>query len=223
MAVKVIPRKRHDKPINKVNRMIYNEINNLIKLRGCEHVAQLHEIISPSSDPDNVYLVMEYLGGHSLRDLISAVSHEPLPIRQHKAHAIIRDIAAALLECHKHDIVHGDVKPDNIIYSENHEKYKLVDFGSSRELNQHTHSCVLDAATLAYAAPEVLMYHSEPVTLAYDMWSLGKITQDLMNITFNGQMNKTIKTIMDVTLVKDPSQRASAEQVLDILVTSTSH
>ena len=215
MAVKLMPVKRHDKPMFKVNRMIQSEINNMIKLRGCNHIAHLHDVVA--QDDDNIYLVMEYLGGHSLHDLITAVSHEPIPIKPTKACNIVRDVAKALHECHIHDIVHGDVKPDNIIHSVQQDIYKLVDFGSSCELNDFTHSCVLDATTYAYAAPEILLYQSEPVTPAFDMWSLGKTTQDVINVTIKGQSDATLNKLVNITLVKDPKQRATAEQVLDLL------
>ena len=72
---------------------------------------------------------MEHIKGKSLRDAVKDRGH--LPYNQ--SIEILRQIAFALDYAHEHNVVHGDIKPLNIMVQGN-GRIKLVDFGISRSI-----------------------------------------------------------------------------------------
>lgn len=79
------------------------------------------------------YIVMEYVEGHTLKELID--QNGPLPVRT--AIGITCQILDALTVAHQHGIIHRDVKPQNVIVTDR-GKAKLTDFGIAREANAST-------------------------------------------------------------------------------------
>ena len=82
---------------------------------------------------DLPYIVMEYVEGHTLKDLID--QNGPLPIRT--AIGITCQLLDALSVAHEYGIIHRDVKPQNVIVTDR-GKAKLTDFGIAREANATT-------------------------------------------------------------------------------------
>lgn len=87
------------------------------------------------------------------------------------------DICTALEVCEQNNIVHRDIKPDNIFISKFGE-YKLGDFGIARKL-EATQANLSRKGTLNYMAPEV--YKSESYGSSVDIYSLGCVLYTLMN------------------------------------------
>ena len=86
------------------------------------------------------------------------------------------DICEALKVCHKRDIIHRDIKPDNIFLSDA-GIWKLGDFGIARTM-EHTTKAT-KAGTYNYLAPEV--YHGEKYGKQVDIYSLGMVLYWLLN------------------------------------------
>ena len=110
------------------------------------------------------YLVMEYLRGGSLRQLLD--SRGPLPWSE--AVGYILPVADALARAHREGILHRDVKPANILLTADGEP-KLSDFGIST-LRQST--ATQRAFTLAHAAPESFADGSDRRDHRSDLYSL---------------------------------------------------
>ena len=87
------------------------------------------------------------------------------------------DICSALEVCEQNNIVHRDIKPDNIFISRFGE-YKLGDFGIAKKL-EATQANLSRKGTLNYMAPEV--YRSEPYGSNVDIYSLGLVLYTLLN------------------------------------------
>ncbi len=87
------------------------------------------------------------------------------------------DICEALSLCEKQNIIHRDIKPDNIFISENGD-YKLGDFGIARTASK-TMSNMSRKGTPNYMAPEI--YKNEPYNQSVDIYSLGIVLYQLMN------------------------------------------
>lgn len=119
-------------------------------------------------EPDgNIYLVMRWLRGGSLRDLLR---HGPLPF---DTTARIADhIGEALAVAHQAGIIHRDLKPDNILFDERQNAY-LTDFGIAKETFNPIHITTTGRVpiTPAYAAPE--HFAGQPVTPLTDIYSFG--------------------------------------------------
>lgn len=80
-----------------------------------------------------------------------------------------RDLASALVYCEKKNIIHRDIKPDNIMVSEDGD-FKLVDFGIARNMEKAT-AASTKAGSYPYMAPEV--QNKKPYGMNVDIYSLG--------------------------------------------------
>jgi hypothetical protein len=116
-------------------------------------------------DESGPFLAMELVGG---RDLSDRLEDGPLP------HVDVVDTALqlvdALRECLQFDIIHGDIKPSNVLQTES-GAVKLSDFGLATRLSQVEDSPRGLAGSPDYMAPELA--DGRPPTVASDMYSLG--------------------------------------------------
>lgn len=117
------------------------------------------------------YLVMEYVNG---RSLLQVLSESPIPWP--RACAWAADLATALGRAHYAGIIHGDVKPANIMITEEGE-VKLSDFGIARFATQVSGSGRI-LGTPAYLAPEQIM--GEPHSTRSDLFSLGIVLYQML-------------------------------------------
>jgi serine/threonine protein kinase len=123
-------------------------------------------------EQENVaYLVMEYVAGKTLQQVL-AESTLPVP----RACAWAADLAGALGRAHKAGIIHGDVKPANILVTED-GNVKLGDFGIARFATQVSGSGRL-MGTPAYLSPEQIM--GETQNTRSDLFSLGIVLYQMM-------------------------------------------
>ncbi len=121
-------------------------------------------------------LEMEYMDGGSLADLLAA-EHPPTPAR---CSEIATEIARGLASAHAAGIVHGDVKPGNVLLDAA-GLVKLADFGLGRLLRDPGLATSTRAdlqGTPRYMAPEVLM--GRRAGMAADVWSFGVLLQHLL-------------------------------------------
>src|SRR5215210_2056576 len=120
---------------------------------------------------DRYFLVMEWVEGTTLADLLATAAGAGLPLPD-VVHSL-GQVAEALDHLHRHrpPVVHGDVKPANVIVTPD-GKAVLVDFGISRRehAGERLHPTLAPAGTAGYAAPEVAAGHSP--TPAADVFSL---------------------------------------------------
>lgn len=133
------------------------------------------------------YLVMQYVAGGNLADLLRA---NPSGLPEERVGALLKDILAGLGAAHERGIIHRDIKPQNILLAED-GRALLTDFGLScgeplpdamRSVMQST-SLALDqgqtlAGTLAYMAPEVL--EGQTPTPAADVYSVGVLLFEML-------------------------------------------
>jgi serine/threonine protein kinase len=95
-------------------------------LRQLNHpnIITIHQMVE---EDNQHYLVMEYIPGGSLRDLIESIPQIPLE----QVLNITLDLADALTRAHRLDIIHRDIKPENILIAEDGTP-RLTDFGLAR-------------------------------------------------------------------------------------------
>src|SRR5262249_35529395 len=132
-------------------------------------------------DSEYLYLVMEYAPDGSLNDAIRGRGPHPLalPLSANLAADIIHQIAAALQYTHGRGIVHGDVKPGNVLVetvSDDRRRLLLADFGVAREM-EATAQWSSVAGTVAYMAPEQFSGRFSP---ASDQYALGIVAYQLL-------------------------------------------
>jgi len=112
------------------------------------------------------FLIMEYVEGETLEKVLATA---PIPLK--KAAAWGGDLASALAQAHTAQIIHGDVKPANILVTRDGH-VKLGDFGIARYATQVSRSGDLKG-TPAYLAPEQILDHAQDARS--DLFSLGII------------------------------------------------
>jgi eukaryotic-like serine/threonine-protein kinase len=133
-------------------------------------IMTLHDmgIDEPTQTP---YLVMEYLEGQPL-DRILEKGSIPFP----KACAWVAEIACALGVAHRKGVIHGDVKPANVLIT-NDGRVKLMDFGMARLASHDTGASPL-LGTPAYWCPEQIL--GKPQDSRSDLFSLGVVLYEMV-------------------------------------------
>ncbi|MFZ2173400.1 MAG: tetratricopeptide repeat protein [Rhodococcus sp. (in: high G+C Gram-positive bacteria)] len=110
------------------------------------------------------YIVMEYVGGHSLRDILSTHARpERLPIEQ--AIGYVLEILPALAYLHSTGLVYNDLKPDNVMVTE--DALKLIDLGAVSGIEDYGYLY----GTPGYQAPEII---KTGPTVASDIYTVGR-------------------------------------------------
>ena len=120
------------------------------------HIVRVHEF---DRDGDTAFFTMELLNGALLSRVLNARHSAALP-RAH-ALAIIRDAGAALAHAHSRGVVHGDVNPQNIFFT-NEGELRVLDFGAAHSMRRtgwsadDASSVGPPVATLGYASCQLL-------------------------------------------------------------------
>ena len=118
------------------------------------------------------YIVMEFIQGHSLQTVL-----EEGPVSLNTALQIVADMAAGLVAVHARGILHGDVKPGNILIGED-GRPRLADFGFSRPIVDRESRSV--PGTAAYMAPEQARNDADQLDVRADIFGLGAVFYELL-------------------------------------------
>ena len=182
-------------------------------------------------DDKYFYLVMELCEGGELFERIVSKKH----LEEKDAAEILFKLTHAISHCHSRGIVHRDIKAENILFeikTKSKNDVKIIDFGLARKKVTHNlHSIV---GTPGYVAPEVL---EGTYDRKCDIWALGVLLyvmlygkypfdDDNKAVLFEKMKTKELRydrrevsqeaiELMRQMLVKDPSKRPEAKEILD--------
>ncbi|WDZ83731.1 protein kinase domain-containing protein [Micromonospora cathayae] len=195
------------------------------------------EFLAADLDHDPPYLVVEYIDGPGLDEVVA----ERGPLRSGALHSLAVGVATALTGIHGAGIIHRDLKPDNVLLPPGSPK--VIDFGIARPFeatSRHTRPDVM-VGTVPYMAPERFSdRQATPVTAAVDVFAWGCV------ITFAGtgrtpfEADSTSATAARIltqppnldglpetllepvrrALAKDPADRPTAPELLAMLLGS---
>ncbi|XP_047449957.1 MAP/microtubule affinity-regulating kinase 4 isoform X2 [Mugil cephalus] len=203
---------------------LFREVR-IMKTLNHPNIVQLFEVIETEK---TLYLIMEYASGGEVFDYL--VAHGRM--KEKEARAKFRQIVSAVHYCHQKNIVHRDLKAENLLLDAD-SNIKIADFGFS---NEFTAGSKLDTfcGSPPYAAPELFQgkkYDGPEV----DIWSLGVILYTLVSgsLPFDGQNLKELRErvlrgkyrvpfymstdcegILRRFLVLNPTKRCSLEQIM---------
>lgn len=128
---------------------------NIVRFQGMHH------------NKHHVFIQMELLKGGTLATLLKRRR-----LSDQEAACILRGILSAVSYLHSREILHRDLKPDNVMFlTEDLNSVKIADFGLSAKFGQHIFAKTFEdmCGTVAFMAPEQIMHrnYSKPV----DIWS----------------------------------------------------
>lgn len=157
-------------------------------------------------------------------------------LKENDAWKLIADVASGLAYLHSRDLIHQDIKPDNILIDDN-GNYLITDFGISVKARSTLRKSMSNASsgggTTAYMAPERFSKDPQPLKSS-DIWSLGATVYELITgrlpfgevgggmqlsgasvPTINVSISPTLRKTILRMLSEEPGQRPSASVLAD--------
>lgn len=199
----------------------------IMKMLNHPNIVNLIEVID-DPETDHFYMVLEYVEGK----WVFEGAGPPDGLGENVSRRYLRDIVSGLMYLHAHHIVHGDIKPDNLLVTAT-GTVKIGDFSVSQVFEDEKDELRRSPGTPVFTAPECclgLTYHGK----AADTWAvgvtlycmilgqypfLGDTLQDTYDKIVNDPlrlpkgMNPLLKNLLEGLLCKDPAQRLTLEQV----------
>ncbi|KAL1411094.1 Serine/threonine-protein kinase [Vanrija albida] len=233
-AVKIVPRHRDDPKSSSHSGKSKDESKEIRTVREASISLLLHHpYVCGMRDflvhHNHYYMVFEYIDGGQMLDYI--IAHGRL--RERAARKFARQIGSALDYCHHNNIVHRDLKIENILIS-NNGNIKIIDFGLSNLYSPRSHLSTF-CGSLYFAAPELLnarLYTGPEV----DIWSFGIVLYVLVcgKVPFDDQsmpalhakikrglaeypawLSNDCKALLQRMLNTNPAERATLAEVLN--------
>ena len=171
-------------------------------------------VFDQGQDGDMAYLVMEYLPGITLRDLLR--EQRRLTIAQ--TVTILDAILSGLSAAHRSGIIHRDIKPENVLLAED-GRIKIGDFGLARATTANTATGAQLLGTIAYLAPELVTRGSADARS--DIYAIGIMLYEMLagEQPYRGEQPMQIAFQHATDAVPTPSTRnAEVPEQLDDLV-----
>ncbi|WP_243843117.1 MULTISPECIES: Stk1 family PASTA domain-containing Ser/Thr kinase [unclassified Mumia] len=131
-------------------------------------------VFDQGDDAGLLYLVMEYVPGHTLRDVISREA--PLPPR--RVLTLVEPLLLALSAAHDARIIHRDVKPENVLITPSGH-VKVADFGLARAITARSQATTgVLIGSVSYLAPELVL--NEGADARCDVYAVGAVMYEML-------------------------------------------
>ena len=131
-------------------------------------------VFDQGADGETTYLVMEYIAGLTLRDVLRAEA----PMSPERSLGILADVLVALASAHAAGIIHRDIKPENVLVTPD-GNVKVADFGLARAVSTATTApggALI--GTVSYLAPEIVL--NERADARSDVYACGAMLYEML-------------------------------------------
>lgn len=204
------------------------EASTLARFTGQKGIVQINDTF-----PENntVYFVMDFIDGYSVKEIV----HQKGVLSEKEAITYILQILYALKEVHAADILHRDIKPDNLIIRKQDDQIILIDFGIAREFSEDETQTQTAMISVGYAPPEQKLTKAKR-SQSMDLYSVGAVlyfcltsqrpqTSDeilseeyLSAKKLNPKISDTLNQIIDKSIAKRPKERfQTASEMIEVL------
>ncbi|MEL6440072.1 MAG: tetratricopeptide repeat protein [Cyanobacteria bacterium J06621_8] len=157
-------------------------ITELTNLSTIDQEGRVPKIIEYLIDKSRIYIVQEYMEGFNLGQLVD----DQLILTETKVIEIVIDAANALSKFHRHQVIHGNIKPGSLIRRSGDAKISLVDFGLIRDVIN-----LQPTSQGGYVAPEQI---ADRATYTSDIYALGMSAIHLLTGTSPQNLDKNPRT-----------------------------
>ena len=184
------------KAMNK-RQILYDNISNNLELEKdiITHLDHpfIVKLVKFLKDNNNIYLLMEYLQGNELFDVIRDIGL----LNKKQSIFYAASMLLAINYLHERKYIYRDLKPENIIVTEN-GYIKLIDFGTSKRIEDRTSTII---GTPHYMSPEVIL--GEGYSFQIDFWSIAICIYEFIcgGVPFGETADDPIKIYMSI--IKD--------------------
>lgn len=154
----------------KHQKMITEEINIMQHIKGNPHIniVTCYDIID---DLDTIYIVMEYCDGGDLSKIIGK------PMKEESVKYYFSQLISGVKYLDEHKIIHRDIKPKNLLLTNNKQILKICDFGLAKNKMGLSRMYTVCGSPL-YMAPEMFKDKSYDDTI--DIWSIGIVMYEML-------------------------------------------
>jgi len=186
-------------------------------LRRLNH-PNIVQMIAAVRHEEQQYLILEYVAGGSLRDLLRRRPRLPLE----RALSILLELCDALARAHHLSTLHRDIKPENVLMALDGTP-RLTDFGLARSGDQRITRENAVLGTVSYLSPEALW--GEPLDQRADVWACGVMLFEMLagRCPFDGDRQGVVVTSIlqrpppDLAALRPDAPRALVELVSRML------
>lgn len=151
--------------------LVVNELELMQALKGLDSVVKLVDAFL-YDDNNELWIVMELIEGGALTSAVESAVFTEAQIAR-----VCHDVMQGLAELHKRNIIHRDIKSDNVLIGTD-GRVKLTDFGFAAVTEGSGKRSTM-VGTPYWMAPEVVT--KQPYTTAIDIWSLGIMTMEMID------------------------------------------
>jgi len=156
-------------------RQIRHVQNEVECLRQLSHpgVPRLHQVVDCADYPE-VFLIMEFVEGGPVCRMSPHGLLEGEPWKEEDAQSVFRSTLEVVEYLHEQEVMHRDIKPDNIMYDRHSGRVVLIDYGTSFKTNRGDDSFERTVGTPFFLPPEASM-EGFVVAKALDLWALAVV------------------------------------------------
>ena len=142
----------------------------IMKRLNHQNIVSLTEVIDDVST-EKMYLIMEYVAKGPITSIRADGSTSSGPLPEEKVRSYLRDMIAGLQYLHHQQVIHRDVKPENILLTKD-DQVRIADFGVSTFVTDKEKLTPM-AGTPAFLSPEVVREDRQLCGKPVDVWALG--------------------------------------------------